>query len=65
MCIVCKTIARLELGDALNVIGEALGQPGANKKHLNTVMDGLLDDGAPPTEDPELAEAWERSRREG
>ena len=59
-----KYLRTLSLGDALNEIGEALAQPGADKNALNELVNQLMKD-EDHYEDQELGHAWEEQYRAG
>jgi hypothetical protein len=62
MCSICVDVSGLNLKDAVALIGKAMTEDPSKKKHLNKLLDKLMDP-EEQKEDPELAEEWELSRR--
>lgn len=60
MCRICKQITGMTIGDALNVIGEALLDPTLDRRHLDKITDELMEANKPSDEDEEAAHEYYR-----
>ena len=65
MCIICKDwqSGKMTSREALRAVGEMMGTSGANERHLQSVVDKIMEKESPEGEsNPDLDEEWERNR---
>jgi hypothetical protein len=64
MCEICNKIKGLDTKQALNEVAKAMRARKPDMLHLSEVLDVLIKIPKPEEQDPELAEIWEKMRRE-